>query len=216
MADNSKETVILLHGYFRTKKDMYSLSNYLTSHGYCVYSVTLPTTTQPLETCCSLFEEYLDDLKLDGNTVHMVGHSMGGLIIRLLLQRGTFSFQGRSVLIATPNQGWKLADIAMKLFFPISYIFKGLASISSKNIRQNTLLKNDSNKYGIIAGNKNSPITNYFLPGENDGRVELDSVKLPTMADFLILPFDHNDIHHQINTHEAVLNFLQTGLFLKN
>lgn len=113
-----RETVILVHGFFRTDRDMRYLEKGLEQNGYRTLSPELPTTFGTIEACTLRLEAVMEEMAHKGGKIHFVGHSMGGLIIRHYLARNRVAQLGRVVLIATPNQGSPLASAADRTSAP--------------------------------------------------------------------------------------------------
>ncbi|OWZ82707.1 alpha/beta fold hydrolase [Natranaerobius trueperi] len=206
--------VILVHGFNSSFHDMSFLSDYFKNRGYLVYSPNLPTRFASFHKCTTIFEDctndYLNKCNYFNPKIHLVGHSMGGLIIRNYLARNTIDNIGRCVLIATPNKGTKLADL-LCLYSPINKIHKPLdVLVTYKKLLYES---NSSLELGIIAGTKSSWPFSLLLKNDNDGRVEVESTKMSNAKDFLLLPFGHKDIHHRTVTAQYIDNFLGTGRF---
>lgn len=191
---------------------MKPLQRHLESFGYHCILPELPLTYQDVEDATRLLDELMREIDVsDGEKVHLVGHSTGGLVIRKLI---TDSEQvkkvGRCVLIATPSKGNKLAMLADKVKLYTS-IFKTVKSLTKKRI-ESYQLKNDSNiEMAAIAGDNSNLILGRFLKQENDGRVEVESVYFPELTDFATLPYGHKEIHHQKETAVMVDRFLRLG-----
>ncbi|MDP4126605.1 MAG: alpha/beta fold hydrolase [Bacillota bacterium] len=209
------KTVVLIHGFFRNESDMTTLKSNLTGLGYHCVSLNLPTRFGTLEDCKDVLKIELDRRlsQMPEQPIHLVGHSMGGLIIRSYLASNYFPNLGRCVLIAPPNNGSKLADIACTLFPPIVHVFKPLNDLKSNGNRIPLPINRTVPDIGVIAGNKRTLLLGILLPNENDGRVEVVSTKLEEMKDFIVTGYGHNEIHHKEDVAILVDNFLSTGHF---
>jgi pimeloyl-ACP methyl ester carboxylesterase len=104
------ERVVILHGIARTSAHMAPLADHLAAEGYDVLNLDYPSTEHPLE---KLIETTREDVKerLAGTeeTVHFVGYSMGGLVVRGMLNGWRPEALGRVVLLAVPNSGSEVA-----------------------------------------------------------------------------------------------------------
>src|SRR5690554_3857812 len=109
-----KQKVILIHGYFRTQRDMMDLKKNLEKLGYEGILVDLPLTFNNIEYATSVFEGKIEGIinsLQEDEKISLVGHSTGGLVIRLFLSNTKHIEKiHRCVLIATPNEGSQLAD----------------------------------------------------------------------------------------------------------
>ena len=212
---NRNELVVLLHGFWRTKRDMSFLENSLQSHGYHVFAPTLPTTFQSLETCTVKFEQKFREIHSKYDRIHFVGHSIGGLIIQLFLSRNRVSALGRCVLIATPNDGTELAGLVARYLKPLMWICKPYQALLPGGAGIPPPINNPPPDIGAIAGNRNTLFLGRFIKRESDGRVPVESVPFDGMKDFIVLPYHHKEIHRRKETAELVRRFLQKGTFEK-
>jgi pimeloyl-ACP methyl ester carboxylesterase len=207
--------VLLVHGFFRNYKDMAVLKANLTDLGYQVSTVNLPTTFGSLETIYESFKEQLLHLNTTNYAkIHLVGHSMGGLIIRFYLSKHRISNLGSCVFIGTPNKGTRLADIGLKVPL-VAHLLKPIKALHSKALPIGLPLTEPIPNIGIIAGTDHRLITGCFLKKPNDGRVEVAANKLepPLMKDFISLDYLHTRIHKEKITAELVDCFLKFGTF---
>nr|WP_268812452.1 alpha/beta hydrolase [Heyndrickxia ginsengihumi] len=206
-----------MHGFNKTSKDMWTLENNLKQFGYECFSPDFELTYKEIEHSTAVLEEILEEmdtfhLKTD-EKVHLIGHSTGGLVIRKLIANSKYVHKiGRCVLIASPNKGSRLANIAGNIK-PYVEIYKTLKSLRYESVAK--LNHNDETdiEMAAIAGNHNNLLLGKLIGGVNDGRVEVESVYLPHLKDFMILPYGHKDIHHQPETARWVDAFLRTGKF---
>ncbi|MFW5908813.1 MAG: esterase/lipase family protein [Desulfosalsimonas sp.] len=214
----TKKTVVLVHGYGKGPGDMESLSEFLEDAGYSTVSVDLPLTFERIEDAAEVFAAEVDSILADlpeNQTIAMAGHSTGGLIIRYFLAHSQHSNRvGHAVLIATPNKGSRLAEKMGEFSDLLVETFATLDSLRPENIASLKLYDSGDVKIGAIAGNKGDFALGRLLEKENDGRVEVDSVYYPGLDDFIIVPFNHNEIHHKKETAELVSRFIETGSFM--
>lgn len=214
-----KQKVILVHGYNKSCKDMVTLKENLEKLGYEGIVVDLPLTFKDIEYATLVFEEKVAEIICDLNEdekISMIGHSTGGIVIRLLLSKIKYIDKiHRCVLIATPNKGSRLADITSVLSSVFINIFKTLKSIRTENIEKLNLKHIDRIEVGAIAGNKNNLFLGKLLNHENDGRVEVDSVEYAGLKDFIVVPYGHKEIHYKFEVAKLIDDFLKYGSFNK-
>jgi len=210
------EIAILVHGFNNDESDMYPLKQHLGSVGYEAITINLPLRFSALDECIALFEdEFYQQLSgfNDFEKIHLVGYSMGGLVVRSFLAKNKVPKLGRCVLIATPNQGTKLADMSEKLLKPLGQIYKPIKSLKTNSLDIGDPLNTPGPEIGVIAGNTSKHLLGIFLTRDNDGRVEVESAKYHGMTDFVIRPYGHKEIHHQPEIAKLVDLFLKTGKF---
>ncbi len=91
---------------------------------------------------------------IDGS-IHFIGHSMGGLLIRAYLAKYRPQRLGRVVMLGTPNGGSEIAD-GLKNFSPYRAFFgpAGLELGTKRDAATQALLPAIDYPVGIIAGNR--------------------------------------------------------------
>ncbi|PUU90636.1 MULTISPECIES: alpha/beta fold hydrolase [Halanaerobium] len=212
-----KKKVILVHGYFKTEKDMFVLKAELEKRGFEVVTINLPLTFKKLKSVLPLFKKEVEKIIAESETdakINFVGHSTGGLLIRRFLAVTEYKNKiGRIVLIASPNQGSKLAYFAKKHFKPFTSVFKTLSSIEINHVKKLELAAAKDFEMAAIAGNNSNLFLGRLLVKENDGRIRVESVKIPGLKDFIVLPYGHKDIHFQEETADLVADFFESGSF---
>lgn len=212
-----KIKAILVHGFSKNPQDMDPLKRHLELLGYDCIVPNLPLTFKEFDYAAGILEHVLEEMVhfhlRKGEKIHLVGHSTGGLVIRKLISETTYaSYIRRCVLIATPNKGCKLANVAGKIK-PVIKIYKTLRSLDFDYVESVDFTAKAEIEVAAIAGNKNNLFLGNFIGSENDGRVELDSVYYPELADFIILPYGHLEIHQETETAKQIDSFFKTGKF---
>ncbi len=208
----STALIVLVHGFNKDRDDMCFLQEQLSSLGFEVLSVDLPTTFGTIEDSVnSLYLQIWHEVS-DGRPVSFVAHSMGGLIVRSFSDKFHQINFKKLVFIATPHGGSKLADIANNI--PgYSFVFKPIKDLLS-DVKYPTFPIARRFNVGIIAGDKNRGILGgLFLSPESDGRVEVSSARASDVDDFIVVPFAHKEIHQQPLTAKLVAHFLKYGNF---
>ncbi len=216
-AAENNELVVLIHGYNKDHRDMLTLKEYLELMDYETVTVDLPLTFRSVGYATEIFRDKMEDIlaSLEADQeISFVGHSTGGLVLRKYLDEfRDRQVVNRAVQIATPNQGSSLATFISDVSDLWTSIFTTLESLEPENVEAMDLIEGDAIEIGAIAGDKSTRIFSRFLEGENDGRIKVESVKFPGLSDFIVIPYHHNEIHHQEKTAELVDRFLRTGEF---
>jgi uncharacterized alpha/beta hydrolase family protein len=211
---------VLVHGYNKNKKDMYVLSKNLENLNHKCIVVDLPLTYKEIDYAYSVFEKSIEGILKDlreGEKINLIGHSTGGLIIRKLLLNTKFIDQvNNCVLIATPNNGSELADLAARYFGFFTDAYKTLKSLRTEYVKSIEFIKGDKVRVGAIAGNRNNLLMGKFLEDQNDGRINVNSVFHKGLNDFIILPYGHKEIHYKWKTAKLADNFIEKGRFIES
>ncbi len=208
---------ILVHGFNKDSMDMDPLKRHLNLLRYECILKDFPITYKEFDMAAfileGVLEEVIENSVDDKEKINLIGHSTGGLVIRKFLSETKYIDKiNRCVLIATPNQGSSLANIANK-FKPYTSIYKTLKSLTYDYIEKMDLKHRSNVEIGAIAGNVSNLLLGNLMSEENDGRVEVSSVYYPDLKDFIILPYGHKEIHHQQETAKLIDAFLQSGKF---
>lgn len=205
--------VILVHGYFRTGRNMHPLRDLLAGYGWGTVAVTVPAFFGTLDDCVRTLEREMASIRRDSGPVHFVGHSFGGLVIRAFLARNPGANTGRCVLIGTPNRGAALADLGSRLFPGIGRILRPLTALVTTAAPVPPPCGRPAPEIGIIASDNPRLLTGILIRKPSDGRVELDSTPLEGMADYTVVPYVHTRMHKRPETAALVDRFLRTGRF---
>lgn len=211
----SKDYVILLHGLARTQRSMAALQFQLTKLGYNVKNIGYPSTKMSLQEIVEYVRERIAQQHFPSNRkIHFVTHSMGGIVIRLYLEKYHFPNLGRVVMICPPNQGSELADLLKKV--PLLEKILGPASVQLTTDPASfpNRLGAVNFQLGVIAGDKNpNPVFSIFFHGPNDGKVSVKSTQVKGMRDFCVIHESHQIILYHPEMVARIVSFLEKGSF---
>ena len=209
-----RPAVLLLHGLGRTWKSMRPIGRYLESKGYAPYYVAYPSTRRPVA-------EHAENLRrivarLDGpEAIHLVGYSLGGLVVRAYLAGDYDARIKRVILLGTPNQGAHKADLwdgnwaYQKIMGPAGQEL-GTGEEGIVTSLPDTLPV----EFGIIAGGKgDGKGYSFVLTGDDDRTVAVESTRLPGASDFVIVRSIHSFLINRREAHEYIASFLLHGYF---
>lgn len=211
------ETVVLLHGLARSADSMASLGDALQAAGFRPCNIDYPSRHHPIEVLAAEHVRPAID-RCVGTAVaplHFVTHSLGGIIVRQLAATGFAPRLGRVVMLSPPNGGSEVVDKLGGLA-PFRWINgpagQQLGTAAASLPRQ---LGPAGFELGIITGNRSiNWILSGLIPGDDDGKVSIDSAKLQGMQDFLIMPASHPFIMKKPAVMAQVVHFLREGAFL--
>jgi pimeloyl-ACP methyl ester carboxylesterase len=119
----SRELVLLLHGFFQTRNIWEVMEDRLRYDGYGVISFNLGGllyrfNTHPIDTLASLIAEKIEGLirRHGFASLHIIGHSKGGLIARDYIQHHGGDKRAKSLItLGTPHHGTPTAVVAVGL-----------------------------------------------------------------------------------------------------
>ena len=213
--------VILIHGLARTSRSLRKLGKEVETHGYKVFYLDYPSRHFTIE---HLALKYIPKLLLKCGTrhykqVHFVTHSMGGVLLRYYLSKNTIKNLGNTVMLSPPNQGSEVADKLSR--FSLFQWFNGPAGMQLKTGAGflTTRLGKANFPVGIITGTVPSIFDSFFwllIPGENDGKVSVESAKLQGMKDFLSVNKNHTYIMNDNLVINQTIHFIEHACFIKS
>ena len=211
-----QECVIVLHGLGRTAYSMSLIEETLSREGYLVWNEGYPSRSNTIEelsrTTIMKGLRFCDQHK--AQTVHFATHSLGGILVRQYLQHNTIGNLGRVVMLSPPNHGSEVVDLLKD--YTIYQIVLGPAA-QQLGTDKNSLterLRPVKGEIGIITGVSSSdPWFSPVIPGNDDGKVSVESAKLDEMSDFMTVPNGHTFIMRDESVIKQILHFLREGTF---
>ena len=212
------ECVILLHGLGRTEGSMADLAENLSEAGYCVVNTGYPSMDK---TVAAIARQYLPPMienchEIGAKKIHLVTHSLGGIVVRKFLQTHDLPAGSRVVMISPPNKGSQIVDV-LKDNFLFEWIYGPAGQVlgTSPDSLPNSLKPVDA-QVGVIAGNRSlNPLFSAMLPGKDDGKVSVESAKLSEMQDFIVVEATHTFIMSDEQVIRQVRHFLAHGRFAR-
>ena len=207
--------VVLLHGLGRSEVSMLVLENALAGAGFEVHNIGYPSNDESPAVLVAGVSSAIDACCADnGRTLHFVGHSLGGLLIRAYLGTKHPANLGRVVLIGTPNHGSELADLDEGLLGTLLELAGPTAEMLGTGATDfPALLPPPDYEVGVIAGTRDALVTNEWLPLPNDSMVSTASVRLDGMTDYREFHVTHWGLRNDGDVAQAAIRFLLQGSF---
>jgi pimeloyl-ACP methyl ester carboxylesterase len=206
---SSEEAVLLLHGAWMNRWVMSYLAMALRREGFEVQTLSYRTRRDTLEQHLLRIANRIGAIRAP--RLHLVGHSLGGVIVLRYLQRGADKRVRRAVLLGSPVAGCRAAaDLARRA---------GGELLLGKSLgvwREPVDVSIDPRfEIGAIAGTWALGLGRMVtrLPKPNDGVVCLDETKFPALRDHLALPVGHTVMLASPRIARQTAAFLRTGAF---
>ena len=206
--------VTLLHGLGRTWRSMWLMSRALKKRGYQVHNTGYPSTRFNIQQLASQFLSPAVQRLGSAEQIHVVTHSLGGILVRQYLQDHRLPEGSRIVMLAPPNHGSEVADRLMHW-----KLYKKLDGPAGQQLgTDNNSIPNQlspvGHEIGVITGDRGRLLpTSWWIPGDNDGLVSVKSARLAEMKDFLIVHCGHTFIMNHPQVIRQTVSFLESGQF---
>lgn len=214
-AAKRNETVILLHGILRSDRSMAKIAKLLKRQGYDVVNIHYPSRKYRIEKLIDLIHpEIVAAQKLQPEKIHMIGHSMGNLLIRAYINKYKPQKLGNVVMLAPPNHGSEVADFWMNIGL-YKWIFGPAGQqLGTDQTDLLPILGEVDYTVGVIAADwNNDPISAFMLPKGNDGKVSIASTKLAQQTDHIVMHGTHSFLMYQQKVIDQAIYFLQNSQF---
>ncbi len=209
MNNNVSEPVLLLHGLWMNRFVMGYLAHALKHDGFAAETIGYRPMRETLDSDVQRLANRVAEL--GAQRVHLVGHSLGGIVALRYLQRNPDARIGRVVLLGAPVAGCRAAEQFARL--PGGRLLLGRSMAVWRGPFDTSL--DSRHQVGVIAGTRSLGLGRIVtrLPAPNDGVVCLDETRLPRMRDFLALPVGHAAMLVSSRVAQQTAAFLETGAF---
>ena len=199
MKADTREMVILLHGFAASSVVMLPLKWRLSRAGYQTRIWPYSTLRQPIANHATRLNKYLLALKEAGRSYHIVAHSMGSIVTRAALLDGEHEGLQHVVFLAPPNRGLPIARWGARYFKGWSPPLEEIADVPNSYV--NLLPRTLRFPVGVIAAIQDRliPIANTRLDG-NESYIPLNAT--------------HNSLLISGSVAKQVESFLRTGRFI--
>jgi pimeloyl-ACP methyl ester carboxylesterase len=204
-----KEAVVLVHGLWVNGFDMSLLRQRLRKAGYTTHQFSYNSVTCQAEENAEKLGSFVQEI--DTNTIHFVGHSLGGIVIRHLFHQHPEQKPGRVVTLGTPHQQSQAAR-QLSSFVTGKWLL-------GKSIEHGLLGElpkwQAARQLGSVAGTLQFGM-GIIIPGiprPNDGTVAVEETRLEGMVEHLTLSVSHFGLLLSTKASDAVAKFLREGKF---
>ncbi len=201
--------VLAAHGLWNTGLEAMLLRQRLAHRGFSVRQFHYRSMTATLAEVVAEFSAAVLDLP---PPVHLIGHSLGGLVVLRLIDLKPALPIGRVVLLGAPVNGSAAARSFMRI--PgASFLFGPLAD--AELLRPEPRVWRHPFEIGVIAGSNPISFGHLFnqLPEPNDGTVTVDETRLEGATEHRVLPVSHTGMMFADSVVSETAEFLASGHF---
>jgi pimeloyl-ACP methyl ester carboxylesterase len=201
------ERVILLHGLWLRGVAMGHFAHVLKDAGFDAQTFDYASVHGGIDSTIERLHERLGALD---DRVHLVGHSLGGVLAVAAAQRDPQRIRGRIVCLGSPLLGSATAR-RLRHFPGGSLLLGGSAEL----LQQGLTRWDGQQQVGVIAGRL--PIGFGMLlgglHGQHDGTVAVAETRLPGIADHRVIAAAHTGLPFSDEAARLATAFLKNGCF---
>lgn len=194
------EVVVLTHGFMANRWLLAPLARRLQQRGWQTQVWGYQSLTPSVLHHGRKFSGLLGQLDADADVhrIHVVAHSMGGIVTRAALAEQMPSKFGKLVMLAPPNRGSFVATATASLF---GRVFRPVAELTTRpESLVNTLAEPQGIDIGVIAAGLDQLVT-------------LDSTRLAGPHQHVVLPCMHSSLLFRRDAAALTAQFLERGTF---
>ncbi len=207
----TRETVVYVHGLWSSRADSLLLRRRLEHEfQFDVRVFHYPTVSSSMIEVTGRLNQFIEALR--PQSLHLVGHSLGGLVIYRFLERFPDQPPGRVVFLGTPAMECQAAVGVSRMRWG--------ASILGKCVAEELLVERERRwtsprALGIIAGTRSFGMGQLFarLQGESDGTIAVSETRLPGATDHITVRASHMGMLLSPRVAREIGTFLRRGHF---
>ena len=215
----SINTVVCTHGIWLHGVGMYLIKRHLEREfGMRALVFSYPSVTNTLDQNAGLLARFIEENGIE--RTHLVGHSMGGLVILRMLANRYTEAPGRIVCIGSPLCGSRAADFLNAQDWGEHLLGKSLPQGTIHGVANDWASEVcQRREIGSVAGSIPvgvGQIAGGFGGEPNDGTVAVAETRLDGATDHMVLPVTHMGLLISRNVADQIGSFLRRGEFLRD
>ena len=205
-----RDAVVVVHGLWMIGSVMGMIRRRLQPHGFDVATFGYASIRQGLEANAARLAGFIANVP--GDTVHLLGHSLGCVVIRALLEWHPLDRPGRVVCLGPPFAGSVTAERVARLPGGSHLLGRSMRGLIARGGFRSAPA---GREIGIIAGCIGMGLGRLFgrFDGPNDGMVTVEETRLEGAADHIVLPVAHTALLWSREVERQAEHFMHFGRF---
>jgi pimeloyl-ACP methyl ester carboxylesterase len=203
-------SVVTVHGLWMRGAAMAALHRRLAPRGFHLEHFSYPSVMGSLSACAAALAEFVDGVR--GDTVHLVGHSLGGVLICAMLEARLPARIGRVVCLGSPLTGSRTAARLARWPGGERLIGRCLADVNAcggfRAWRAGVEVGSIAGRIPLGVGRLLGP-----FPEPNDGTVAVAETIIAGLADHIVLPVSHVALLWSAQVAAQTQHFFEHGRF---
>lgn len=203
-----REAVVFIHGVWMCGAEMALLRRRVAAAGYPVYRFRYPSLFATPARNAQRLDAFLAGI--DADLVHLVAHSLGGLVLCHLFHDFPAQRPGRVLMLGTPLRG---SAVARRLAgWPV------LRHLLGRSVQGGLLGDGPGwppgRPLGMVAGNRGLLGVGLLIGGlrrPHDGTVAVAETDAPAVTEHLQVPYSHFGMLLARPVADAVVRYLRSG-----
>jgi alpha-beta hydrolase superfamily lysophospholipase len=208
MIGKDTPNVLLVHGLWFHARWLALLAKRFEGAGFHVETFSYRTTRDPFTDSAARLAAHCARLGAGGT--HLVGHSLGGLLILKMLSDGGWNAPGRALFLGTPLQGSAVARRTASWLGATRLI-----GAAARPLQEAQGPWPSTRSIGMIAGAH--PLGLGVIAGglerPHDGTVSVAETRHPGLADHVVMPTTHTGMIFSPSVARQAVHFLAHGRF---
>ena len=204
------EKVVIAHGLWMPGLETWQLRSRLRAAGYQPVLFRYPTVTATLSENIERLARFVG--AEDGDVIHLVGYSLGGVVAVGAAAAGRLDRPGRIVCLGSPLNGTVAGRALENNVLGAALVGRSIAELNAKAGLQFAPAEKE---IGCVAGNGGFGAGRVIadFDGPNDGTVAVNETRLDGITDHVVLPVTHTTMLFDAAVARQAVAFLRGGRF---
>lgn len=214
----SIDTVVCVHGFWSHGTGMFLIKRRLEKEfGLEALLFSYPSVSGTLDDNAAALSRFIHEQSVNG--IHIVGHSLGGVLALRMLANDANALPGRVVCLGSPLTGSRAAEFLSAQQWAEEIIGRSLpAGVVHEAANEWASHVCEEREIGVIAGNVPLGFGRLVadFDEDNDGTVAVSETQIEGATDHLVMSVSHKGMLVSPDVADQAGSFLKRGEFLRD